>query len=219
MKKVFYFLFLLTVFNLHNIEAKTVNLETGNLIFDTSRLVEIDEFDYIYTVKAIHLDGYFIELQDGSVWGIEELSPEAESFYRNTNSSLEIDFVENIVATWQPGEHLIFHKVVDRESILVYNIDRDQLFDVTPLSPAKYEPITVASLNYSKRIIGLSDGSAWYGNACPCAGWKIGDPILIAKDNPWISTHTHMLINLKYCDCEATSGHIHPNRLGVQRMQ
>jgi hypothetical protein len=202
---------------LHQVDARFVTLDTGNWTIDTSRTVEIDQFDYLYTVKAIHLGGYYLELEDGSLWRVEELSPEAKSFYTNSHPSKEGIFVENIVASWEPGEQLIFHKVIDRETILIYNIDRDQLFDFVPLSPPKYDSITLTWIDLWDKVVGLSDGSMW--NLCQCKNWKEGDPILVAKDTPWTGTNTHILINLKYCDCYATSGHIHPNRVGVHRLE
>lgn len=205
---------LLAAAGLQTAEAKSVTLETGKWILDRSRTVEIDQFDYIYTVKSIQLGGYYIELEDGSVWRVEELGPEAASFYRLYQNT-KIDFVENIVADWQPGERLIFHKVIDRESLLIYNLDRDQLFDVTPLSPPKENYLKLESIDFSVGIIKLSDGSSWKGKICSCKGWKSGNPILVVKNTPWDQYNTHMLVNLKYCECTATSGHIHPDRCGV----
>jgi hypothetical protein len=211
--------FFLCIMNLTQMEAKSVNLKTGRFFIDRSRLVEIDEFDYIYTIKDIHLGGYFIELQDGSKWQVQELNYEANSFYADKEDSFEFEYVENVVIAWEPGERLIFHKVVDRESVLVYNIDRDQVFDFAPFSPPLSESIKIAALDYNQKIISLSDGSQWiFGKLCTCKSWKQGDPIVIAKDHPWSTKNTHILINLKYCECAATSGHIHPNRLGVQRV-
>lgn len=216
-------------------EAKPVSLETGHYFFDTKRLVEVDQFDYIYDVKSIYLDerpfemrdyatwrvfqkGCFIELQDGSLWKVCPLNAESLSFYRNEENLVEGDSAENIVASWQPGERLIFHKVTNRIDLLVYNIDRNQVLNVTPFATAKDNAITITS--FFGRVVCLSDGSAWaFDYPWSCSGWEVGNPVLVAKDNPWYSQHTHMLINLNYCGCKSEFKHINPNRVGVQRIQ
>lgn len=220
MKRILSIVLLFAIACLHQIEARSVTLETGSRFIDTYRTVDIDHFDYIYSIKSIHLGGYFVELEDGSVWRVEELGPETKSFYKATAFPIEEQYVENLVANWQPGERLIFHKVIDRETILIYNIDRDQLFDFVPFSPPKYETINVASIDLWNKTLSLTNGTSWkFTSLCSCKKWKVGDPVLIAKDTPWSKINTHILINLKYCECEATSGHIHPNRVGVHRIE
>lgn len=207
------------------LNAMTVQLETGHWPIDRTRSVEIDDFDYIYVLKKVPLDGRFIELEDGSFWQIEQLGPESTSFYRNYKDVLEIGFIEELVDLWQPGEMLIFHKITDREinhrdGFLVYNIDRDLLVDVTSLSSPIYHCLTVSEIDTENNLILLSDSSVWQysqGDNCVVEAWYAGDPILMAKDTPWRSNHTHVLVNMDYCDCSTTMGHIHRNRVSVNR--
>lgn len=225
MKRFFFNISLSLVACFSSLQATTISLETGRRFFDKSRAVVLDEFDYIYTLNSTHLGGYFIELEDGSVWSVEEMESEAKSFYKDKGISIDHVFVEDLVLSWEPGEHLIFHKLVDRETLLVYNIERDQLLDFAPVSPPKYSSLIITSIDLNAHLIILSDGSQWTATLCPCQQWKINDPILVAKDHSFLGqslfkdrANTHILVNLKYCECEATKGHIHPNRIGVKRI-
>src|SRR5262245_52347601 len=115
--------------------SKTLDLKTGHWFLDRSREVHMDQFDYKYHLKKSHLRGTFIELEDGSLWQLCEVSPETKSFYATREPKLEFDFVEEIVDQWNQHDELIFHKVANRDSLLVYNVTRDQLFDVEPFLP------------------------------------------------------------------------------------
>jgi hypothetical protein len=207
------------------LDAKNVEIETGHWLIDRSRFVEIDNFDYFYQLNQTHLNGRYIELMDGSIWEIEPLGPESTSFYRHYKNVYEVGYIEELVDLWQPGELLIFHKIADKyidhkDGFLVYNVDRDLLVDVTVLSPPIYCSLTVSEIDTVNQLILLSDSSVWQYNNWDKAGiWYPGDSILVAKDTPWRSDHTHVLINMEYCDCEATMGHIHRNRISVNRMQ
>jgi hypothetical protein len=207
------------------LEAKTVEVETGHWIIDSSRFVNIDIFDYFYELKHTHLNGRYIELMDGSIWEIEPLGPESSSFYRHYKDVYEIGYIEELVDLWQPGELLIFHKITDKyidhkDGFLVYNVNRDLLVDVTVLSPPIYYSLSISEIDTVNKLILLSDSSVWQYNDWDKAGiWYPGDAIVVAKDTPWISHHTHVLVNLEYCDCDATVGHIHRNRISVTRAQ
>jgi hypothetical protein len=205
------------------LNATTVQLETGHWPIDCARSVEIDDFDYIYELKNVPLDGRFIELKDGSLWQLESLGYESTSFYRQYKDVLEIGFIEELVDLWQPGELLIFHKITNREIdsrdvLLIYNLDRDLLIDVTSVSPPKYHCLTISEIDTQNNLILLSDSSIWHYSQWDNGivdTWFPGNPILVAKDTPWRSSHTHALVNLEYCDCASTLGHIHRNRVSV----
>lgn len=207
------------------LNATTVQVETGHWPIDSTRWLDIDQFDYIYEIRNTPLEGRFIELEDGSYWQIEPLGYESSSFYRNYKDVLEIGFIEELVDLWQPGEMLIFHKITDKEingrdRFLVYNLDRDLLVDVTPLAPPKYYCLTLSEIDTENKLIFLSDSSVWLYNNWDKAGtWYPGDPILVAKDTPWISEHTHVLVNMEFCNCSGTVGHIHRNRISVNKIQ
>jgi hypothetical protein len=193
-------------------------MKTGHWFVDQKRTVALDEFDYVYKLKSPLLRGHFIELDDGSIWQIEEQSPDTKAFY--TSHPQITRYNEDIVTLWQAGERLIFHKVVDRESLLIYNLDRDLLFDVAPFLPPSSEDtyLAIAEMDFIKRLLTLTDGTVWNFDAlCKCNNWKTGDPIVVAKNTPWRADHTHILINLYPCECGSTVAHIHPNRLGVKR--
>lgn len=207
------------------LEAKNVEVETGHWFIDRTRSVEIDNFDYFYELKDTHLKGRFIELLDGSIWEVAPLGSESTSFYREYKDSYEVGFIEELVDLWQPGELLIFHKIADkyidhRDGFLVYNVNRDMLVDVTVLSPPIYSCLTVSEIDSDNHFILLSDSSVWQYSDWDKGGvWYPGDSILVAKDTPWRSNHTHVLVNMEYCDCNATMGHIHRNRISVNRVQ
>ncbi len=208
------------------LDARTVELKTGHWPIDSIRTIDIDNFEYIYELQYVPLAGRFIELEDGSVWKIEPLGPESTSFYKEYKDVLEVGFIEELVDLWQPGERLIFHKITDREihesdEFLVYNLDRDLLVDVTILSPPIYYCLTLSEVDEDNQLIVLSDSSIWHYDNWDKASdhWFCGDPILVAKDNPWRSDHTHVLVNLQYCNCSTTLGHIHRNRVSVTQGQ
>ncbi len=200
--------------------SKTVDLKTGHWIIDRYRTVDLDKFDYRYAFKKAHLRGTFFELEDGSLWELCEVGPETKSFYATRQPKVEFDFVEEIVDQWQQGDELIFHKVADRDSLLIYNVTRDQLFDVEPFLPSLEPKLSIANIDKGAKQIVLSDNSIWQIECfCECKNWKVGDPMAVAKDTPWRSTNTHILINLCTCECDSTVEHIHPQRIGVVRVQ
>lgn len=207
--------------------SKSVELKTGRWVIDTKRTVVLDEFDYVYILGQVRLRGMIVELLDGTMWEVQPLGPETTSFYALRDPSLKFDFVEDVVRKWKPGERLIFHKVAnkqqseeDREQVMVYNIDRDQLFDIAAFLPPEEPSLTILGIDEEQNNIILSDGSTWnFDKLCTCQAWRKGNPILIAKNTPWRSNHTHLLINLSICDCDSTVEHIHPNRLGVRRVK
>ena len=152
--------------------SKTVDLKTGHWIIDRYRTVDLDKFDYRYAFKKSHLRGTFFELEDGSLWELCEVGPETKSFYATRQPKVEFDFVEEIVDHWQQGDELIFHKVADRDSLLVYNVTRDQLFDVEPFLPSLEPKLSIANIDKGAKQIVLSDNSIGKLNAS--ANAKIG---------------------------------------------
>lgn len=202
-----------------SVQAKTVEINSGNWIFDKYRRLVVDDFDYLYSLQATHLRGRFIELNDGSIWQVEEQGRETKAFYESREEPIEISFMENLVNAWQPGEKLIFHKVFNGENLLVYNLDRDLLIDVAPfLPPYSENSLIIAAIDFNQHLLTLSDGSVWeFNHLCRCKKWKVGNPILVVKNTAWNfwPEKTHVLVNLIPCECEATVEHIHPNHLEV----
>ena len=200
--------------------SKTIDLNTGHWIIDRYRTVDLDKFDYRYELKKAHLRGTYFETEDGILWELCEVGPETKSFYATREPKVEFDFVEEVVEKWEQGDVLIFHKVADRDSFLVYNVTRDHLFDVEPYLPSLDSKLSVANIDIDAKKIVLSDNSIWIAeDFCGCKNWKVGDPIAVAKDTPWRSKNTHILVNLCTCECDATVEHIHPNRLGAVRAE
>lgn len=216
--------------------GKSVEVKTGRHFIDTKRTVVLDQFDYIYQIGKIHCRGMIIELVDGTQWKVEPIGQESSSFYKQRKPPLAFDFVENAVQDWLPGERLIFHKVTnkyttqlldkmnlieDHEHILVYNLDRDQLFDVSSFLPPLDPLLTLSFIDRGQKLITLSDGSTWrfdHSIDCPLS-WDKGDPIMVAKNTPWRKKHTHLLLNIGVCKCDSTVEHIHPNRIGVVKYE
>lgn len=200
--------------------AEPIELKTGHWPIDTSRMVELDTFDYAYDLKQLHARGMILELYDGSLWQVEEISAETISFYAQRKEHLDFEFIEDLVAEWQVNERLIFHKVSDRESLLVYNIDRDMLINVTPLLPPTDPFLVIEEVDRTNKKIRLSDQSIWdFIHLCACKKWSAGNPVIMVKNTPWRADHTHMIINLTPCICDSKVEHIHPNRLGVKRAE
>lgn len=216
---------LLFLLNLMPIEAKTVTLETGRTIFDRTRNIAIDEFDYIYILQNTDYSDKThqlqIELEDGSKWTLESPQAETLSFYqRYKQESCDYKKAEQAVLNWAPGDHLIFHKITNRHSINVYNLEKDELFDVIPASaPSRNlhqitdkivnkiqvpnyitkennQKILTGYTTYRKAIISLSNGTLWNLGEGKFSDWQIGDAVMIAKDNPYLSSNTHVLINI-----------------------
>ena len=197
--------------------AKTVKLNTGHCFIDTYRLVELDQFDYVYSLKKGCAKGKIIELNDGSLWQVEPQGAESSSFYSQLFRPLKFESVDEITRHWKRGELLIFHKITNTSSYLVYNIDRELVVDVTPYSPPTQAAYAIASIDYEQKTIALSDRSVWiFDLLFPSDNWEIGDPILIAKDTPWRGNNTHILVNLSPFLNQAGVEYIPTNRLGVQ---
>jgi hypothetical protein len=155
-----------------------------------------------------------IELQDGSLWQVEEMTPESKSFFAQRNPEVDFKFVEELVENWQPDDNLIFHKLVERESLLIYNMDRDMLIDAVPLLPPLEPMLKIEMIDWGSRQIILNDHSIWsFTRLCKCKNWKKDDPILVAKNTPWGSGISYVLINLSPCICDSKVEHIHPSRL------
>lgn len=221
-KFAFIILYFISIF--FSFQASAITVTSGNWLVDKSREVNVGDFNYLYSLEKVHFKGHFLELEDGSVWQIEELSSESKSFYANQTEPVEVKFVEELVEEWQPGEQLIFHKIFDREYLLAYNVNRNLLINVTPLlPPSKESALRIANIDQKLHLLTLSDGSVWeFYHLCPCRKWQAGNPIIVAKNTPlpWglFSDDTHLLINLHPCECDATVQHIHPNRLGVKQV-
>lgn len=227
MKKVFLLMVLLCS---SSAWSKPVELNTSNWrwpFIDTKRKVELDQFDYVYSVGQVRSRGMILELPDGSQWLVEPLGKEATSFWAQKSPELPFDFIENQVKKWRPGEKIIFHKVCNNVSeddeklkLLVYNVDRDQLFDVKTFLPPVEPSLTLVNVDPNQKTLELSDGSIWqFAKMCTCQEWQKGDPIIVAKNTPWRSKNTHILANLSICECDSTVEHIHANTLGVIRIK
>lgn len=234
-------LFCLCLFTMHLLDAKTLPLQTGRWVFDRYRDVELDTFDYPYLVQTMDTMQAMMQLQDGSVWQVVPMQDETRSFYTQINPMIEGTPASSIFLYWQPGDALIFHKVVNRDSLLVYNINRDLLLDMVPVSGPTAPLLQIASITntneisytytYNERtesmqqyqhnnwrtVIMLTDGSLWEGDpGRPLVNWIVGDPILMTKNTPWWSSNTHIMIN-----CKATRDSSYSilsfRRLGVWR--
>ncbi len=211
-----FILCLLTTFSA--ICADTTDLKTGNWLFDKARQVELSQSDYVYSLKTIHVRGMVIELFDRSLWEVCEMTPESASFYQKPENALEFEYVNDLMSTWEEGDHLIFHRVSPRDSLLVYNKDKNQLLDVKPFLPPLEPLLMIVNIDKESKLIQLSDDSIWkYNCNCAFAGWKIQDPILIARNTPWIGAEGYVLINLLACECENALQHIHCREKPVTR--
>lgn len=186
------------------------------VVIPVTPLTDLADFDYSYTINQMHLRGMFIELTDGTLWEVAEMGPESKIFFANREVPLEFDYVEDLTVNWQPGESLIFHKLSYSDAVLVYNVDRDQLFNVTPFLPPLQASTAIAFLDPINQIIGLNDNSLWqYSQMTPSQEWFQDQPVVVAKSSPWNGLNTHVLINLCTCFCDSTVEHIHPNQIGV----
>ncbi len=204
------------------VEATIVELKTGRWILDRYRDVAIDEFDYSYAIHSVNPEELTFELGDGSQWKVEPLNYESQSFYYQRYPQLSNISQTALFADWQQGDVLIFHKIVDRDTLLAYNVTRDRLLDVlpqgAPLNPLitissivntndstqtyRYSPTTGRSEVYIKnnwRVnIVLSDGSRWEGSIKkPLVNWVAGDAIHVAKDTPWAGPNSHIFMHFK----------------------
>jgi hypothetical protein len=193
-------------FSITALEAKTVPLDTGNWIFDTYRNVKIDEFDYLYTIAEIDLLEKTITLEDGSLWSVHPLRAESKSFYYQKGiyalSSSHID----LLSSWEQNDVVIFHQLIDRNSILAYNLTKDMLLDVSPISAptsplltiSHIRKIYVGHLGVCGAIIKLSDDSVWQANSADSQiYWFLHDPVQIVKNNPRKGDFTHVLLLMK----------------------
>lgn len=218
-KKALLFCFCLCAFQL---TATTLPLKTGRWIFDRYRNVTIDDFDYTYSIDSIDYNNGKLTLNDGSIWSVGSMEPEMKSFYQLKNPQFISETPVYLLAHWKAGDVLIFHKVVNRESLLVYNMSADMLLDFYPTGAPVAPLLQIASItntndidynyvynsktqsfqqyqhNNWRVVIVLTDGSRWEGNpGRPLISWMQGDPIHVAKDNPWWSSNTHILMNCK----------------------
>ncbi|MBS0656488.1 MAG: hypothetical protein JSR46_11985 [Verrucomicrobia bacterium] len=233
----------LFLFAFHSLNARVVPLETGRWLLDTYRNVEIDDFDYTYQVESVDASTPAFTLQDGSVWQVVPMEAETLSFYRQRKSFFEsIAAPESIFEQWKPGDILIFHKIVNRPSLLAYNITRDHLLDVAPIQIPVAPALRITSItntndtfstydynsktgtmsqkihNNWRTVIALSDGTVWEGDAGrPILSWVVGDAVLIAKDTPYWSCNTHMLLNIK-ASKKRDSSVPYVRRLGTRRV-
>lgn len=212
------------------LSAEIVPLYTGHWILDRYRNVEIDSFDYQYSIYSIdHMTGTF-ELADGSIWHVEPMLSETKSFYKHKGMKLRDPLHAKLFGSWQPEDVLIFHKVSNQNSVLVYNVNRDQLLDVWVVSGPKYQTLQISSaqntsvvtdrykwdetaqryINDPKTdwytVIVLNDGSVWQAKVSgPVLSWQPGDPIHVLKDTPYWSNNTHILVNMKAKKTSANS--------------
>ena len=202
--------------------ATTLPLKTGRYIIDRYRNVEIDRFDYPYQIHYIDHDNGSLQLADGSSWQVVPMNEEAKSFYEMKQPITTALFPGTIFDLWQTGDILIFHKVVNRSSLLAYNATKDLLLDIQPIAAPTNSDLKIASItntndikysySYNKKtnsleqyqdnnwrtVIVLTDGSVWEGNPGKALlSWIAGDPIHVAKDTPWWSSNTHILMNFK----------------------
>lgn len=184
-----------------------------------------DTFEIAQLFHTTQVHGMCIQLDDGSFWEVEEMGPESLYFYQQRKPVMEFDFVEDITKTWSPGDKLYFiQRAPKKEEFLVYNATRKHLFDATPMHPPVEPSLTLSALDLEKGQIKLSDGSEWTfkGKFAPEYEWKVGDPILIAFENPWLKTAAnapYVLVNMCACRCDATVKHIHPNRQPAWRVE
>lgn len=216
MKKIsiFFVLFAALVTSLH----ADVVVEISN--DGRQHTVVLDQFDYSYSFSQSFLRGHFFQLTDGSVWEIHELGMESKAFYALRNPAIAVDYVEDFITQWQPGDTLVFHKAIKGEHLLVYNVEQDMLFDVMPFLPpmSDDEYLSVVSIDRDMGEIILSDQSIWeFDTLCKCKNWVEGDPIVVAKNTLSLNGNTHLLVNLKPCRCDATVRHIHANWVEVGR--
>lgn len=178
--------------------------------------INLYEFDYVYEISEVRERGMIIELSDGSVWCVAEMSPETTEFYDQLDSDFSFRFVENVVSSWSSGDVIVMYRFSDSEPLIMFNADREQLFDVTPFLPPIESPLAIKSINAEFNSVTLTDGSVWhYDRFAADQDWEAGDSIVVARNAPWIADYTHVLINVCACRCDATVEHIHPNRLSV----
>lgn len=204
------------------LEANTVSLKTGRWVFDRYRNVDLNSFDYFYQIQSRDTSRGVLELTDGSLWQVAPMADETQSFYYQFYALESTMNPLQLFALWDEGDTLIFHKLVDRPTLIAYNVTKDRVLDVLPVSSPTTPALTIVSINntndisysYSydhknnrldqyqsnnwKTVIALSDGSVFEGNPSkPLVAWVVGDPIHIAKDSPWWSSNTHILMNFK----------------------
>ncbi|MBS0634502.1 MAG: hypothetical protein JSR37_03465 [Verrucomicrobia bacterium] len=215
-------LLLFLCFFAFQLSATTLPLKTGRWIFDRYRNVTIDDFDYSYTIDSIDYANGRITLNDGSLWTVGDMEDETRSFYQQKNPQALSETSLYLLSQWQSGDILIFHKVVNRESLLAYNASTDMLLDFFPTGAPTNPVLRIASItntndteyhytynsktqslqqyqtNNWRVVIVLTDGSRWEGKpGRPLLSWMEGDPIHVSKDTPWWSSNTHILMNCK----------------------
>lgn len=211
-------LIFLFIFTIHSLQSKVLPLKTGRWVLDRYRNVEIDVFEYTYAIKNTNLTQNTLELEDGSLWQVVAITDEAASFFEQKNLVGEGLFFD----LWQPGDILIFHKIVNRPSLLAYNVSKDFVLDLQPKKSPSNPQLYISSVtntnnitytyefnektnsyqqyqhNNWQTIIGLSDGSVWEDKAGrPLSNWVKGDPIHVSKDTPWRGSNTHILMNFR----------------------
>ncbi len=114
MKKIA--LFCLCLFCFQTLDAKTVSLYTGRWFIDRYRNVDVDQFDYLYQILNIDQGQGTLQLADGSIWRVEPMYDETSSFYAQQYPFDANTPVDAVFAAWQPGDVLIYHKVVNRDT-------------------------------------------------------------------------------------------------------
>lgn len=202
------------------LDATTIPLKTGNWIFDRYRNVALDEFDYSYDIKRADHEQDMLELQDGSLWHVEPMYDETISFYKQKYPQENTLHMPSLFTEWQEGDIVIFHQVVNRPTLIAYNVTRDRLLDMMPVRAPLEPMLTIASINntsdvsyrynYSEKtghidrrkvvkkyaFIVLSDGSRWEGRPKKALrNWVEGDPVHIVKNTPYSGAKTHILMH------------------------
>src|ERR1700733_11603712 len=96
--------------------ARTLEIGTGNYVFDRYRNVDIDAFDYFFSIDSIVQTNGSVDiiLEDGSIWRLSKPQGEKKSFFKTLGVEATENFAKEIVSTWNPGEVIIFHKLVNR---------------------------------------------------------------------------------------------------------
>ena len=130
--------------------AQAITLKTGNWVFDRYRSVDLEHFDYSYCIYSLDYTEGYLELEDGSIWQIANMTDESKSFYEQKGVAIQ---ALDAFLFWQVQDVLIFHKLTNRSSMLVYNASRDQLLDVIPISGPKYPQLQIASIQNSSVMV------------------------------------------------------------------
>jgi len=222
-KTIFFCLACCGLISYAQLEAKTLSLETGRWVIDRYRNVELDQFDYTYSIAGTDNESGTLQLTDGSLWQVSPMKNETVSFYKQSKPLLTDIDEHSVFELWQPEDTLIFHKVVNRNTVLAYNVTKDLLLDVLPISgPTEANALRISSVsntndvsytyqwnnrtqsfqqyqhNKWRTVIVLNDGSVWEGgSSTPLVSWIVGDPIHVCKNTPWWSSNTHIFMNFK----------------------